>query len=281
MGLFGSKHGSADSTTSSTTWGASTIESILNSGIKPNYYYENETLAPINPAMQQILDYELSANPFNNARNIISRGQGILNNGVDAWKQLAGISGQDVLTKWHDMTMTGYNNASQFMQTQDQAIEDRVTAQMGSELASSAEANGNQAAYTSGALNQKSAIVANSAESMETQESAMAMKIARAAATGSASAISSALRVKAGEAGMISQAGLGVIGAGANMLDKAFNNAWQAGSFETAYQQKENNVNRHNNMINNNLPVIEDMQWFRAYLSAQGIDTTSTTHTSY
>lgn len=279
--MFGSHHGSADSTTTSKTWGADTIEQILMSGQRPSWYYEDETLAPINPQMQQILDYELSENPFINARQVMARGGHLIDTDEGMWQELAGISGQDILTKWRDMTATGYNNASQFMQNQDKAIEDHVNAMMGSELAQSAEVNGNQAAYTSGALNQKSAIVAQSAESMETQESAMAAKIARAAATGSASAINSGLRVKVAEATGMGSLGLGVIGTGAKMFDKALNNAWQAGSFETAYNQKQNNVNRHNDMINNNLPMIEEMQWFEAMLQAQGIDTSSTTHTKY
>lgn len=281
MGMF-SKHGSADSTTASKTWGADTIESILTSGVKPDWYYEDETLAPINAQMQQILDYELSPNGINNAKNIMGKGKGILSTGIADAKALAGISGQDILDKWKSMTMNGYNGASDFMNTQDANIENHVMAVMGGDLADNAQSTmGGNAAYTSGQVNSSNAIVAQSANNMATQESAMAMKIAKAAGAGSAGAISSALRVKAGEAGLITNAGLGVIGTGAGMLDKSVNNMWQAGTFETAYNQKQNNVNRHNNMINNNLPMIEDIQWFRAFEQAQGIDTTSTTHASY
>lgn len=281
MGMF-SKHGNASSTTHSTTWGAQYIEDILmNNQDGPQWYYEDETLAPINDQMQKILNYELSGKGIQNAGALGRKGKSILDAGISDWQKLAGISGQDVLTKWKGMASNAYNGASGFMQTQDQAIEDRVNAEMGSELAQSSEANGSQAAFTSGALNQKSAIVANSAESMETQESAMAMKIARAAASGSASAITSALRIKAGEAGMVSQAGLGIIGTAASLGDKALNNMWQAGAFETAYNQKQTNINRKNNMINNNLPTLEKMQWFQAMEQAQGIDTTSTTNTSF
>lgn len=282
MGLFGSKHGSADSTTTSKTWGADTIESILTSGVKPNWYYEDETLAPINSQMQQILDYELSPTGINNAKNMMGKGKQILGIGIDRARELGGITGQDVLDKWKSMTMNGYNDASDFMATQDAAIENHVMAVMGGDLAQNTQSNmATSGAFTSGQVNSSNAIVAQSANNMETQESAMAMKIARAAATGSAGAINSALRVKAGEAGLITKAGLGVIGTGAGMLDKAANNMWQAGTFETAYNQKQNNVNRHNDMINNNLPMIEDLEWYKAFVQAQGIDTTSSTHTSY
>lgn len=283
MGLFGSKHGNASSTTSSKTWDADEIEDFLTNDYNPSIYYENEKLASIPESMQKILDYESSFGGANAAKSVFGKGKGLMSTAVADYQKLAGITGDDLLTEFKNLYSQAYSGASGYMDKQNEAIQNEVMTSMGGELAQNATMQnaGGAVAGSSAANNSAMGIQEAGAESMEKQEADIAGKVGLASATGAAGAIRGGLRAKANQIGVIGGAATALMGTGAEMGSKVINNAWQSGIFEMGYNQKQNNVNRKNDMINKNLPLVEQQMWLETMLQAQGIDTTSTTNTKY
>lgn len=283
MGLFGSRHGNASSTTTSKTWGADEIEDYLTNDYNPSIYYENEKLAPITESMQKILDYESGFGGANAAKSVFGKGEGLMKTAVGEYQQLAGITGDDLLTEFKNLFSKAYSGASGFMDKQNEAIQGQVEVSTANAMAQNATMQnaGGAVAGSSAANNSAMGIMEGGAESMEEQEANIAGKVGLASATGAASAIRGGLRAKANQIGVIGGAATALMGTGAKMGSKVINNAWQSGIFEMGYNQKENNVNRKNDMMNRSLPLVEQQMWLETMLQAQGIDTTSTTNTKY
>lgn len=279
MGLFGgSSSASSSSTNNSSTWNSSTIEDWLN-GMDTNVNYNNETWLDMNPYMQQFLDYELSPQAFNNANNVISAGGSIFKSGLSRLEQAGSITPQEAYAALYGGVKNVYSGMSGFMDNQDAAIQNQVMAQMGGDLASNAQKQmGGQSVAGSSAMNNSAmGIQEAGAESMEEQESQLAMQVLKGSIKSVNNLASGYARAESGITKDLLGIGGNIIKGGSKMENNAMSNFWNAAVVEQAYAQKGQDVARKNAMVNGNIGIMEDMYWLQTMLQAAGIDTTSTT----
>lgn len=281
MGMFSSPHGTANSssTTNSSTWNASQIESMLN-GFDPNIYYEDQQVMQLDPVMQKILGYEQSATPFENAQKVFGKGKGIMSNVVDEYKQMKGVTGDQVLSEWLGTASKVYDSAGNYINTMDKGIENQVYAQMGSTMAQNATTNMQGSTFTSGAANSAQAELTSGGQQMAAMESQVANSVLAASGHIATSGIRAKAGAKASEIGIEGKAATSLMGAGAKMGSNAMSNAWNAGLVNMGYQGYVNKTNRHNDMVNNNLDLADNMIWLEAMLQGSNVQTTSTTNGS-
>ncbi|WEF29977.1 hypothetical protein PYR66_09920 [Klebsiella aerogenes] len=273
-----SKHGSSTDTsdTHSTIWNSQQIEDFLNS-LDTDVHYDPYKLVDNSPAMQAVLDYYESGKGFTTANSVINAGKNVAKVAANDFGKLKGITGKDLLGAFSEATQALYGDASGFMAQQDQTIENQVNAQMGAQFAQNAETMNSGATAGSSALNNSaSSILASGANSMASQESKLAASVLGKSASIAGRGISGALRGATGIIGAEGNIAGGLIGAGGKMFNSAISNLWNAGLVDTARAQKEQNMNRHNSMVNGNTGIMEDMYWLEAMLQAGGIDTDST-----
>ncbi|WP_369136409.1 hypothetical protein [Klebsiella variicola] len=278
MGMF-SKHGSSTDTsdTHSTIWNSQQIEDFLNS-LDTDVHYDPYKLVDNSPAMQAVLDYYESGKGFTTAESVINAGKNAAQIAAGDFGKLKGITGKDLLGAFSEATQALYGGASDFMAQQDQAIEDQVSVQMGQQFAQNATAmNAAGGTVGSSALNNSTqSILSSGYNSIVTQESKLAASVLGKSASIAGRGISGALRGATGIIGAEGRVASGLIGAGGKMFNSAVSNLWNAGLVDTARAQKEQNMNRHNSMVNGNTGIMEDMYWLEAMLQAGGIDTDST-----
>lgn len=279
MGLFGgSSSASSSSTNNSSIWDDPQIEQLVQS-INYQIQYSNETLDPLNQYMQQALGYMLDPDRFNTAKNLAGKGGQIWSTATGDFSKLKGLTPAQMLSAFESGTQSLYNDASGFMQQQDQSIENSVMASMGSSLAQNAETQhaGGAVVGSSAMNNSAMGILSGGAQSMESQESKVAAQILSAAArtTGSAEKglLRSASNLVSGEFGMAGN----MFKAAAKSGNSAMSNYWNAALLEQAYEQKSTDVNRKNNMINNNSTLMAQIAELAALLESGGSSTSSTT----
>lgn len=279
MGLFGgSSSASSSSTNNSSIWDDPQIEQLVQN-INYEIQYSNETLDPLNQYMQNALNYMLNPDRFNTAKNLAQKGGAIWNTATGDFSKLKGLTPAQMLSAFETGTQKLYGDASGFMQQQDQSIENNVMAQMGSSLAQNAETQhaGGAVAGSSAMNNSAMGIMEGGAESIEGQESKVAAQILGAAArtTGSVEKgyLRSASNLVSGEFGMAGN----MFKAAAKSGNNAMSNYWNAALLEQAYEQKSTDVNRKNNMINNNSTLMAQIAELAALLESGGSSTSSTT----
>lgn len=279
MSLFGgSSSASSSSTNHSSTWDSGDIENRVQN-MDYNINYQNEKWLDMNPYMQQFLDYELSPQAFNNAKNVIGAGGSIFKSGLSRLEQAGSITPQEAYAALYGGVKNVYSGMSGFMDNQDAAIQNQVMASMGGDLASNAQKQmGGQAVAGSSAMNNSAmGIQEAGAESMEEQESQLAMQVLKGSIKSVNNLASGYARAESGITKDLLGIGGNIIKGGAKMENNAMSNFWNAAVVEQAYAQKGEDVARKNGMINSNINIMEDMYWLQTMLQAAGIDTTSTT----
>lgn len=279
MSLFGgSSSASSSSTNNSSTWNSGTIENWANS-MDTNINYQNENWLDMNPYMQEFLNYELGPEAFNNAQNVIGAGGSIFKSGLSRLEQAGSITPQEAYAALYGGVKNVYSGMSGFMDNQDAAIQNQVMAQMGGNLANNAQKQmGGQSVAGSSAMNNSAmGIQEAGAESMEEQESQLAMQVLKGSIKSVNNLAGNYARAESGITKDLLGIGGNIIKGGAKMQNNAMSNFWNAAVVEQAYAQKGADVNRKNNMINNNIGIMEDMYWLQTMLQTAGIDTSSTT----
>lgn len=272
----GSSHASSNASNHSYTWNSSTIEDWLN-GMDTNIDYQNEDWLDMNPYMQGFLNYELSPQAFNNANNVMGAGGSIFKSGLSRLEQAGNITPQDAYAALYGGVKNVYSGMSGFMDNQDAAIQNQVMASMGGDLASNAQKQmGGQSVAGSSAMNNSAmGIQEAGAESMEEQESQLAMQVLKGSVKSVNNLAGNYARAESGITKDLLGIGGNIIKGGAKMQNNAMSNFWNAAVVEQAYEQKGQDVNRKNAMINNNIDVMENMYWLETMLQAAGIDTHS------
>ncbi|CEL82328.1 hypothetical protein BN1222_03590 [Klebsiella quasipneumoniae] len=279
MGLFGgSSSASSTSTNNSSTWNADIMNDWATNDFNPNINYTNENWLDMNPYMQQFLDYELSPQAFNNAKNVIGAGGSIFKSGLSRLEQAGSITPQQAYEALYGGVKNVYNGMSGFQQNQEEAIQNEVMTTMGGELAQNATTYNSGAVAGSSALNNSAmGIQEAGAESMEEQDSQLAMKILNGSIKAVNNLAGGYTRAESGITKDLLGIGGNIIKGGAKMENNAMSNYWNASVVKQAYAQKGEDVARKNAEINSNLPVMEDMYWLSVMQSLAGDKTSSTT----
>ncbi|EPT9873090.1 hypothetical protein ACVTW2_000675 [Escherichia coli] len=279
MGLFGgSSSASSTSTNNSYTWNSQQIEDFLN-GMSTDVNYTNETFLDMNPYLQSFLDYETGGSEFRNAKNVMGRGEQVFSKGYNRLQNAASITPTQIYDALYQ-GVKGVNSSLQgYVSNEDSAIQNQVMASMGGELAQNAETmNAGGAVAGSSAMNNSAmGIQEAGAESMEKQESDLAMKVLRGSASAVNGLASGYARAESGITKSMMGIGANVMKAAAKMGNTAKSDYWNAALVEQAVAQKQANTSRKNEMINNNKGIMENMYYLETMLQAAGIDTTSTT----
>ncbi|MFV4743031.1 hypothetical protein HVY71_12465 [Citrobacter freundii] len=279
----GSSSGSStsDSTNHSYTWNSSMIEQFMNS-YDPDIYYQGHSLVGPNSVMTSLENYWTDPARYQQAQAIINKGKGIAGQGMDILSTMAGYTPEQYMDAITGMAGDIYGMGSDWQAGQDEAIENNVMATMGSTLAQNAETQnaGGAVAGSSAMNNSAMGILSGGAQSMESQEAALANKM-MGAATGMAGSVLSTYG-KAQREAASTYLGIGgnVIGAGTNAEKSALNNAWKVGVLQNGGAQVAQMLNRQDNMVFNNMDFIDSQIWLDEMLKTAGIDTTSYTHTT-
>ncbi|EHL3531859.1 hypothetical protein KDM66_000861 [Salmonella enterica] len=274
MGMFGGGSSSSSSTSHTSSWLAPYVEPIVENFINDysGINYENSVVAGLTPAEQAALDRAGSGAAITTGQNIAKGGASLIEQAVGGIQGLLEGNGKAQFMSG----VTGlYNGASDFMASQDSAIQDSVYSQMGAEFGQSAQSNmaSTSVAGSSAAQNATNSILASGANSMVQQESDLAMQILKGSVRLTSGAIS-------GEVGLLDQlmsAGGAIAKAGGTMAANGEKNQFNAGIFEQWFNQKVDNNNRRNDMINNNMPALDFAFLMNEILPTAGIDTTTNT----
>jgi len=283
MPLFRNSSGSSDtnssSTTNSSTWNSSQIEDFLTNQYDPSLFYENINPVNMSPAMQAVLGYETSGKGIQTGKSVIGKGLGIAGTALDDFQNIKGVSGQDIMDSWMGATKQIYGNASDFISAQDQAIENSVLVNYGDNAANfnTQQMNGNNGSFTSAQAYGNTAMAVDAANSMASQESKVANSVLAASASVAGSGVRSMAKKNVAQMGLEGNVATGLISTGANMANKSVHNMWNAGLVETGYQGYVDKTNRHNDMINGNIGLADDMLWLQTMLQAGNVETNSTT----
>lgn len=272
--MFGGGSSSSSSTSHTSSWLAPYVEPIVENFINDysGINYENSVVAGLTPAEQAALDRAGSGAAITTGQSIAKGGASLIEQAVGGIQGLLEGNGKTQLMSG----VTGlYNGASDFMASQDSAIQDSVYSQMGAEFGQSAQSNmaSTSVAGSSAAQNATNSILASGANSMVQQESDLAMQILKGSVRLTSGAIS-------GEVGLLDQlmsAGGAIAKAGGTMAANGEKNQFNAGIFEQWFNQKVDNNNRRNDMINNNMPALDFAFLMNEILPTAGIDTTTNT----
>lgn len=276
-----SSSSTSDSTNHSYTWNSSLIEDFMRN-YDPELFYQNHQILAPNQTINSLENYFTNPQRYQDAQNIINSGKTAFGQGVNILQQMSSYSPEQYMEALTGMAGNIYGMGSDWQAQQDEAIENKVMANMGSSLAQNAtEMNAGGAVAGSSAMNNSAmGILSGGAQSMESQEAALANKM-MGAATGMAGNIlttygkgqrmAASAYLNMGEAGMK---------AGTSAEKAALNNAWKIGTLQQGGAQLAHMLARQDNMINNNMGFITDQIWLDEMLKTAGIDTTSQTHTS-
>lgn len=276
-----SSSSSSTSTNNSTTWNSQQVENFMN-GFNPNIYYENEDFLDANPYLQEFLNYETSGQSIINARSAFETGEGIFKQGYGRLQKAAGISPADIWAAMEGGIKTVNGQLNGLMSNEYDAIQNQAMVSIGDNLAQNAETQnaGGAVAGSSAMNNSAMGIKEAGAESMESQESELAASILKGSVRAVNNFASAYARGESGITKSILGIGSDIMKGGINAMNKGASNYWNAAIFEQAMEQKSSDVNRKNNMINNNMGLLDEMVWLQTMLQTAGIDTTSTTKTT-
>lgn len=279
MGLLGGGGGSASSSSTSNTssWLADTLEPIVNNFINgyQGFDYENSNVAGLTPAEQAALKRAGDGGAITTGTNIAKGGAGLIEEALSGIQGLLHGGGKSQF-------MSGvsglYDSASGFMDSQDNAIQDSVYSQMGSQFGQSAQSNmaSGAVAGSSNAQNATNSILASGANSMVQQESDLASQIL----SGAVGLTSQGMH---GEVGLLNELmgeGGSMFGTGTKMAASGEKNQMNAGLFEQWFNQKVDNNNRKNDMINGNMGLINFAALMQEVLPTAGIDTNTTSNST-
>lgn len=285
--MFGGRHSnsnsstnsSSSSTTNNTTWNAGAIESFLMNEYNPDIYYENQNATEMSDSMKRVLGFGDSGQGIKTGRNIIAKGLGVGGNAVEDFRAMKAVTGQDVYNNWKLATTAIYGDLGGFMENQNQAIEDKIMVDYGGDAANfnTQQMNSNNGTYTSAQAYGNTALSVGAANSMASQESELAKQVLATSGAIAGSGMRSMSNKNKQALALEAAASTGLVKSGAGLVNKGIHNMWQSGVVETGYQNYVNKLNRRNDMINGNLPLVEQMMWLNTMLSAAGIDTTSHT----
>ncbi|HHW9169191.1 TPA: hypothetical protein ACU3FM_001608 [Salmonella enterica] len=236
------------------------------------FNYENSVVAGLTPAEQAALERAGSGAAITTGQSIAKGGASLIEQAVGSIQGLLEGNGK---TQFMSGVTGLYNGASDFMASQDSAIQDSVYSQMGNEFGQSAQSNmaSTSVAGSSAAESATNSILASGANSMIQQESDLAMQILKGSVGLTSGAIS-------GEVGLLDQlmsAGGAIAKAGGTMAANGEKNQFNAGIFEQWFNQQVDNNNRRNDMINNNMSAINFALLMDEVLPTAGIDTTTNT----
>lgn len=275
MGLISGKGSASTSSTSHTTsWLADALEPMVNDFISSytGVDYENSVVSGLTPAEQAALERAGSGQAIDTGASIAKGGASLVEEALSGIEGLLHGGGKAQFMSG----VTGlYNGASDFMESQNNAIEQGVYSEMGQEFGSSAQNNmaSTSVSGSSSAELAKNSIMASGANSMVQQESDLAMQILKGSVGLTSGAIS-------GEVGLLDQlmrAGGSIFQTGAKMASSGEKNQFNAGLFEQWFNQQTTNNNRKNDMINNNMDLIDFSVLMQEILPTAGIDTTTET----
>ncbi|TKV08260.1 hypothetical protein FDX19_15595 [Citrobacter sp. wls619] len=275
MGLITGNGSSTSSSTSHTTsWLADALEPIVNDFISSysGINYENSVVSGLTPAEQAALERAGSGKAIDTGTSIAKGGASLVD---EALGEIQGLLEGNGKTQFMSGVTGLYNGASDFMDTQDSAIEDSVYSEMGAEFGNTAQSTMASTAVSgsSSADSARNAVLSSGANSMVTQESDLAMKILKGSVGLTTGAMS-------GEVGLLDQllsAGGSIFQTGTKMAASGEKNQFNAGLFEQWFNQQTANNNRKNDMINNNMDLIDFSVLMQEILPAAGIDTTTDT----
>lgn len=270
----GGSSASGSSTSHTTSWLDQYVEPIVENYINDykGFNYENSVVAGLTPAEQAALERAGSGEAITAGQNIAKGGASLIEQAVGSIQGLLEGNGK---TQFMSGVTGLYNGASDFMASQDSAIQDSVYSQMGTEFGQSAQSNmaSTSVAGSSAAESATNSILASGANSMIQQESDLAMQILKGSVGLTSGAIS-------GEVGLLDQlmsAGGAIAKAGGTMAANGEKNQFNAGIFEQWFNQQVDNNNRRNDMINNNMSAINFALLMDEVLPTAGIDTTTNT----
>ncbi|WP_333498549.1 hypothetical protein [Kluyvera sp. CHPC 1.2972] len=275
MGLFGGGSSSSSSTSNTTSWLAQYVEPIVTNYINDysGINYENSVVAGITPAEQAALDRAGSGDAITAGTSLAKGGLSLID---EAITNIQGLLEGNGKTQFMSGVTGLYNKAGDFMDSQDSAIQDQVYSEMGSEFGSEAQSNmaSTSVAGSSAADSARNSVLSSGANSMVEQESDLAMQILKGSVGLTTGAMS-------GEVGLLDQlmsAGGSIAKAGGTMAANGEKNQMNAGVFEQWFNQKVDDNNRRNDMINNNMSAINFALLMDEVLPTAGIDTTTTTN---
>lgn len=270
----GGSSASGSSTSHTTSWLDQYVEPIVENYINDykGFNYENSVVAGLTPAEQSALERAGSGAAITTGQNIAKGGASLIEQAVGSIQGLLEGNGK---TQFMSGVTGLYNGASDFMASQDSAIQDSVYSQMGAEFGQSAQSNmaSTSVSGSSAAESATNSILASGANSMIQQESDLAMQILKGSVGLTSGAIS-------GEVGLLDQlmsAGGAIAKAGGTMAANGEKNQFNAGIFEQWFNQQVDNNNRRNDMINNNMSAINFALLMDEVLPTAGIDTTTNT----
>lgn len=270
----GGSSASGSSTSHTTSWLDQYVEPIVENYINDykGFNYENSVVAGLTPAEQAALERAGSGVAITTGQNIAKGGASLIEQAVGGIQGLLEGNGK---TQFMSGVTGLYNGASDFMASQDSAIQDSVYSQMGAEFGQSAQSNmaSTSVSGSSAAESATNSILASGANSMIQQESDLAMQILKGSVGLTSGAIS-------GEVGLLDQlmsAGGAIAKAGGTMAANGEKNQFNAGIFEQWFNQQVDNNNRRNDMINNNMSAINFALLMDEVLPTAGIDTTTNT----
>lgn len=270
----GGSSASGSSTSHTTSWLDQYVEPIVENYINDykGFNYENSVVAGLTPAEQAALERAGSGAAITTGQNIAKGGASLIEQAVGSIQGLLEGNGK---TQFMSGVTGLYNGASDFMASQDSAIQDSVYSQMGAEFGQSAQSNmaSTSVSGSSAAESATNSILASGANSMIQQESDLAMQILKGSVGLTSGAIS-------GEVGLLDQlmsAGGAIAKAGGTMAANGEKNQFNAGIFEQWFNQQVDNNNRRNDMINNNMSAINFALLMDEVLPTAGIDTTTNT----
>lgn len=279
MGLFGgSSSASSSSTNHSSVWDIDQIENEIQN-LNTNINYTPESLLDLNPYLQQFLDYETSGQAFNTAKNVISEGGQIFSQGLNRLEKAGSMTPQGIYDALYQGVKAVNSSMQGYVNNQDQAIENKVMVTMGDNLAQNATMQnaGGAVAGSSAMNNSAMGIQEAGAESMEEQESQLAMKVLRGSASVVNNVAGNYAHIQNGVTNSLLGIGSNIIKGGVKANNNAMSDFYNAALFEQAYSQKGANVDRKNAMIIADLPIMEQQYLIQQLLQAGGADTTSTT----
>lgn len=270
----GGSSASGSSTSHTTSWLDQYVEPIVENFINDysGINYENSVVAGLTPAEQAALDRAGSGAAITTGQNIAKGGASLIEQAVGSIQGLLEGNGK---SQFMNGVSGLYNSASGFMEGQDNAIENEVYSSMGAAFGQSAQSNmaSTSVSGSSAAEYATSSILSSGANEMVQRESQLAESILKGAVGLTGGAIS-------GEVGLLDQlmsAGGEMAKAGGKMAANGEKNQFNAGIFEQWFNQKVDNNNRRNDMINNNMSAINFALLMDEVLPTAGIDTTTNT----
>lgn len=273
----GGSSASGSSTSNTTSWLAQYVEPIVENYISgyDGFNYENSVVAGITPAEQAALERAGSGKAITTGTNIAKSGASLIDEAITSIQGLLEGNGK---TQFMSGVTGLYNKAGGFMESQDSAIQDQVYSEMSSEFGSEAQSNmaSTSVAGSSAADSARNSVLSSGANSMVEQESDLAMQILKGSVGLTTGAMS-------GEVGLLDQlmsAGGSIAKAGGTMAANGEKNQMNAGVFEQWFNQKVDDNNRRNDMINNNMSAINFALLMDEVLPTAGIDTTTHSHSS-